>query len=263
MKNLFLKTIPIILVLGIMLSGCSKNDPKQTNKTSPSSTTKAATAAVSSSPKSSASATATPVASVATSPAASSAIGETDGYKNLKASSDDSFLAGGLFFGTFSTAVEYKDVTITKDGKTYVVDDFKDNAKSSAKWTTEVGTWNAAGGLLTQSDITIQDCRYGLNDFFADNYTLEFKGKKTDGAEGFYVGFGLKDDGLFCRLVLGGWGNTRNVIESNGTLNEKSDFIIDTDVWYTIKLVVGIDSIDCYMNGELILSATEVVSFLT
>jgi len=256
MKRLFLKTIPVILVLGMVVSGCSKNaNPKESNKASPLSTTKATTTAVSSSPKASAAATTIPVAS----PAASSTLGETDGYKNLKASVNENLLAGGIFLGTFSTAVEYKDVTITKDGKTYVVDDFKDNAKSLAKWTTEVGTWNATGGVLTQSDITIQDCRYGLNDFFADNYTLEFKGKKTDGAEGFYVGFGLKEGGTFCRLVLGGWGNTRNVIESTLTLNEKSDFIIDTDIWYTIKLVVGIDSIDCYMNGELILSATEVV----
>lgn len=258
MKKLFLKTVPLMLALGIVLSGCAKStNPKDSNKASPTSTTKASTAAVSTQkPSASATATVTP----STSPSTTGTAGDIDGYKNFKASNDEDPVAGGLFVGTFSTAVEYKDITITRDGKTYAIDDFKDSAKSAVKWTEGLGTWSATGGLLTQTDTTVQDCRYVLNDFYADNYTLELKGKKTDGLEGFYIGLGMKDEAIFYRVVLGGWQNTKSVLDINAgaAFEERTDLLIDSDVWYNIKVVVGTDKIECYINGVLSLSANGI-----
>lgn len=264
MKNILKKAVPTILMMGILLSGCAKNsDVKTSGKASPTATVKPTTSSVSSSPKASASASASAATSASpasTSQTNNSNVDVSDGYKNLKPSNEDGALVGNIFIGTFSTAVEYKDITITRDGKKYLVDDFKDSAKSEKKWTQSAGTWEVANGVVTETETTIQDTRYVLNDFYSDNFTLELKGRKLDGLEGFYVGVGMKENNPFYRIVLGGWQNTKSVIDiyAGAAYDERTDFQIDPNIWYDIKIVVGTDKIECYLNGVLTLTANGI-----
>lgn len=164
-----------------------------------------------------------------------------------------SAIAGKVGLATWNTNVVYDDVKVTNaSGKEIFADDF---ASGAAKWTPETGTWAATDGTYVQSSAaTPAKSTAGSADW--SNYTLEVKARKTAGAEGFLVAFGVKDTGNYYWWNLGGWGNTRSAIQktTNGSSIEIANgpTTIETGRDYKIKVEVRGRTIRTYLDGQKI-----------
>ena len=132
-------------------------------------------------------------------------------------------IGGGVFLSTWSTSAAYDNVTVTSNdtGATLFSDEFADGTQ----WSPQTGTWAADGGRYVQSSTSVNDARSIINGAYAKdwtNYTLELDATKLAGAEGFLVGFGAKAANDFYWWNLGGWNNTRSVLQraNGGSANE-------------------------------------------
>ncbi|MBP1966739.1 LamG-like jellyroll fold domain-containing protein [Paenibacillus aceris] len=184
----------------------------------------------------------------------------TELTKRNQPSSD---VTGSIVLGSWSTAVDYDNVKVTSADHTELLNnDFTDSATLS-QWNNFKGTWAITGGLLKQTDASATDARLQLlQGQNWSNYTLELKARKVSGAEGFLVGFGNKDSNNYYWWNLGGFGNTKTVIEKavNGTkttISNTSTKTITANQWYDIKVVVEGNRIRCYLDGELIHDITD------
>lgn len=165
-------------------------------------------------------------------------------------------ITGGVVLGSWSTKVEYDNVKVTdnKTGKEIFADTFD---KDNSEWNKGTGNWQVKDGKLVIDEIK-DDCRIQTNSADWSNYTLEMTAKKNGGNEGFLVGFGAKDTANYYWLNIGGWGNTRTVIEKavdggKSTISEANAVYgaVKTGEEYKIKVVVDGDKISCYINDKL------------
>ncbi len=166
---------------------------------------------------------------------------------------------GAIGVGTWRTAAEYKDITVTNDGATLFQSDFTGGMEG---WRRRTGEWSTHDGALAQNSLD-EDVRATAGDRNWTNYTYELKARKTAGAEGFLILFHVQNpDDHYVWWNLGGWGNTRTVLEhaENGA---KSEFgpvatnTIETGRWYDIKVEVEGPKIRGYLDGELVTEATD------
>jgi alpha-L-arabinofuranosidase len=166
-------------------------------------------------------------------------------------------MTGAIGLGTWSTSVDYSDVTVMNGQGSTV---FSDNFTNTTNWAPGTGTWTAASNIYTQSSTSLTDCR-SIGVSISDSvYTYTLKARKTGGGEGFLIIFGYKDSNNFYWWNIGGWDNTKHVIERsvNGT---KSSLItatgsISSNVWYNVRIEVTKTNILCYLNDVLIHSLT-------
>ncbi|MCO1338832.1 hypothetical protein BJH93_08005 [Kocuria polaris] len=175
----------------------------------------------------------------------------------------DSDLSGGVFLSSWLTQAAYDDVTVTDNGTGDVL--FSDGFEDASQWEAAAGEWSVADGAYVQADATVEDARTLITDAYArdwENYTLELTARKDGGDEGFLVGFaaGAADD--FYWWNIGGWGNTRSVLERadgarQGEVAAGPDTTLETGRDYLVKVVVQGRSIELYLDGELHLSYTE------
>jgi alpha-L-arabinofuranosidase len=174
---------------------------------------------------------------------------------------------GSVVLGTWTTAAEYDDVKVTsKDGTILYSNDFS-NPASMSEWSANgKGSWSISDGMMKQtmsSSTSAEDARLMLQQGKEwTNYTLELKARKTSGTEGFLIGFGAKDSDNYYWWNLGGFANTRTIIEKavSGTKSTISNIdytLIDTNRWYDIKIVVDGSVIRCYLDGVLINEVNE------
>jgi hypothetical protein len=146
-------------------------------------------------------------------------------------------------------------VTSNADGATLFSDDFA----NGDQWNPAAGTWAVTDGQYVQSSATTTDARSIIDDAYAKdwtNYTLELDAKKLSGAEGFLIGFGAKGTNDFYWWNLGGWNNTRSVLQkaSGGSAVEVKSVeghSVATGETYRVKVVVAGNTISLYLNGEL------------
>lgn len=94
------------------------------------------------------------------------------------------------------------------------------------------------------------------------NYTVELDATKLAGAEGFLVGFAANAADNFYWWNLGGWNNTRSVLERasgsrQGEVAAAADTSLVTGQTYHLKIVVEGRTIELYADGELKLTYTE------
>ncbi|NLY43954.1 MAG: DUF1080 domain-containing protein [Clostridiaceae bacterium] len=165
-------------------------------------------------------------------------------------------IKGSICLGTWQTQVEYDDVkVVSKDGEVLFEDDFSGN---SSKWTTSNGTWQVQNGVFRQTSSST-DCRAYVNIDGSNwtDYTITLRARKTGGAEGMLIGFGVQDANNYYWWNLGGWSNTRTTIEKavNGTKTAMvpDDYeTIKTNEWYDIKIEVSGNRARCYLNGRLV-----------
>lgn len=123
-------------------------------------------------------------------------------------------LTGAVGLSTWSTSARYDDVKVTTpDGRTLFSDDFAD--KDDAGWSklSDAGSWSAADGSYVQSSTTANNTLVAGPALEATDYDVSLKATKLAGAEGFLVGFGVKGSADYLWWNLGGWGNTRSVVE--------------------------------------------------
>jgi alpha-L-arabinofuranosidase len=159
-------------------------------------------------------------------------------------------IAGSVGLATWNTQAVYDDVKVTAaDGTTLFADDFSAGAGA---WSPQSGTWAVQDGAYAQSS-GATDARSTAGSVDWSNYTLELTARKTGGAEGFLVMFGVKDTGNYYWWNLGGWGNTTSALEKStggakATIGTSGN-TIETGRTYHIKITVNGRAITTYLDG--------------
>ena len=156
---------------------------------------------------------------------------------------------GMVGVGTWNTAAEFKDMRVTApDGKVLLESDFSKDAKGWEQLGD--GQWSVRDGALRET-AEKEFVRAIAGDRNWTNYTFTLKARKLAGKEGFLVLFRIneKDDRTWWNI--GGWGNTQNAVESNGSLDGKPGEI-KTGQWYDIRVEVKDRTVKCYLNGQLV-----------
>ncbi|WP_082587351.1 alpha-L-arabinofuranosidase C-terminal domain-containing protein [Nocardioides sp. Soil774] len=166
-------------------------------------------------------------------------------------------ITGGVFLSTWATAANYDNVTVTSNdtGATLFSDAFAD----ASQWSPQAGTWGLSNGAYRQSSTSVTDARSiptGAYDKDWSNYTLELDATKTAGSEGFLVGFGATGANDFYWWNLGGWNNSRSVLQraTGGAASEVKALegrSVTTGRAYHLKIVVEGTHIELYLDGEL------------
>lgn len=169
-------------------------------------------------------------------------------------------LAGAAGVGTWSTQAEFKEFKVTgADGKLL----YESSFASAEGWDfSRQRSFAVRDGLLVQRG-NEEDTRASVGDRKWTDYTIEVKARKTGGEEGFLVQAHVDDSDNYVWFNIGGWGNTRTGIEimaegDKQTVGEPSDFKVETDRWYDLKLEVKGDEIRGYVDGKLLCSAKDI-----
>lgn len=177
---------------------------------------------------------------------------------------DPQDVKGGVFLSTWSTSAAYDNVRVKNNdtGETVFSDDFAD----ASKWAAQTGSWSVTGGRYVQSSTTTNDARSiitGAYDKDWSNYTLELDATKLSGAEGFLVGFGATGANNFYWWNIGGWGNSRSVLQraDGGSASEvvalEGDSVA-TGTTYHLKIEVDGTTIRLFQDGVLKLTYDQV-----
>jgi alpha-L-arabinofuranosidase len=164
-------------------------------------------------------------------------------------------ITGGIGLSTWATSATYDDVRVTTpDGTVLFSDDFSAGADN---WTplANRGTWSVVDGAYTQSDTAALDTLVRAADITVSDYDLSLTARKNAGAEGFLIGFGVKDAGNFYWWNLGGWNNTQGAVEkaTNGakeTLIAKPNRVA-TGTTYDITIKVRGDKVTLMLDGDV------------
>ncbi|MEI5676385.1 MULTISPECIES: alpha-L-arabinofuranosidase C-terminal domain-containing protein [unclassified Nocardioides] len=164
---------------------------------------------------------------------------------------------GGVFLSTWSTSAAYDNVTVKANGSGETL--FSDTFDNASQWAPGSGSWAVNGGRYVQSSTSVNDARsvpigaYGKD---WSNYTLELDATKLAGSEGFMVGFAAGGANDYYWWNLGGWNNTRSVLQrANGgaaaEVKALEDVGVTTGTTYRLKIVVSGTTISLYQDGEL------------
>jgi alpha-L-arabinofuranosidase len=122
-------------------------------------------------------------------------------------------ITGAVGLSTWATSARYDDVRVTTpSGEALFADDFSAGADAWSPFTGR-GAWSVVDGAYVQSDTAAQDTMVRGADITATDYDYSVEATKISGAEGFLVGFGLKQTGAFYWWNLGGWNNTQGAVE--------------------------------------------------
>jgi alpha-L-arabinofuranosidase len=165
---------------------------------------------------------------------------------------------GGIGVGTWNTRAEFKDLKVTHGGETLFQ---MDPANGLRDWRRSGGDWTVQDGVLIQN-AEAENIRATAGDRNWTDYTYELKARKTGGAEGFLVLFHVGGPGDYVWFNVGGWNNTRTVMEKaeNGAKSELGNTAtntVETGRWYDVKIEVEGRSIRCYLDGALVCRATD------
>jgi len=163
-------------------------------------------------------------------------------------------IAGRIGLSTWATSARYDNVKVTgNDGAALFSDDFSGTAGA---WTGNgTGTWSIKDGGYVQSSITAQNTMVTAGSPEWSNYTLSTKATKLAGSEGFLVSFGVKDTGNYFWWNLGGWNNSKSVVEKavNGAKTNvlEKNTVIQTGHEYDIRIEVTGRTAKLYLDNVL------------
>ncbi|MEE6274308.1 alpha-L-arabinofuranosidase C-terminal domain-containing protein [Georgenia sp. MJ206] len=172
-------------------------------------------------------------------------------------------ISGGVFLSTWRTSAAYDNLVVTADdGEVLLSEDFSAGA---ASWTPVRGTWAVVDGQYRQTATSIEDARSlpaGAYEQDWTNYTVELEATKLGGAEGFLVGFAANGGQDFYWWNLGGWNNTRSVLERangarQGEVAAGPDVALTTGQTYDVRVEVDGRDIRLYLDDVLHLEYTE------
>lgn len=158
-------------------------------------------------------------------------------------------IAGPIGLGTFSTAAEFKDVRVEKNGQIVKRFDFQ-NAQG---WRTEGGRWSVENGAYVQKNPEGEFWTY-FGEGYQD-YTFHAKARKLSGVEGFLVSVGNADGGR-VQFNIGGWGNTQHAVQANNAVIGRRRGKIESNRWYDIKVETAGRVVKAYLDGELVMTET-------
>jgi Alpha-L-arabinofuranosidase len=162
---------------------------------------------------------------------------------------------GAVGIGTYNTAAEFKDVSVTANGSALLNADF---SKGTDGWTTTQGRWEVKNGTYVQSDErTTSLALAGKLDW--QNYTISLKARKISGAEGFMVTVRHVDSENYIVWNIGGYGNKFHTLQrrlgQQPHLISQTEGSIESGRWYDVKVELNGARVDCYLDGRLVQSA--------
>jgi alpha-L-arabinofuranosidase len=165
---------------------------------------------------------------------------------------------GAVGVGTWITQAEYKEMRVTQGDR--VLYDGTQGIRQS-DWKAGAGTWEIQGGVLRQTSLR-EDCRNVVGSPTWGDYTFTLKARKISGREGFLIMFHVEDTGNYLWWNIGGWGNSRTVIEraTNGSKREignVSSATVEEGRWYDLRIEIQGRQIRCYIDGKLITTAED------
>lgn len=165
----------------------------------------------------------------------------------------------GVFLGTWDAQAEFDNVRLS-DGQTVVVDERFDS--DAPGWRASSGQWTVLNGTYRQSGSAQPAISRFSKCVTGANYTLTLRARKTGGTEGFLIGFKAKDDSTYYWWNLGGWGNTRDVVEKADGYGKRMvggdrSMSIESNRWYDIQVEVLGTRIKCYLDGKLMHDITD------
>jgi Alpha-L-arabinofuranosidase len=157
---------------------------------------------------------------------------------------------GSIGFGSWATQVEFKEIKVRQGNKITNL--------NASDFTGGKGEWKTTDGVLSQTSEqapTRSICKK-INE---NDYTLEFKARKTGGKEGFFVYFCLADQSKSgFAFNIAGWNNSATAVEriadgnNVGAAGERVNQTLETNKWYDVKIVVTPSGATLYMDGKLI-----------
>lgn len=154
----------------------------------------------------------------------------------------------GVTLAAWDTKVEYKDIVVEKADGTAVQRDASQDAAVFGKLATQSGE-----PIL----VNVPDCQ------ITGDYTVRFKARKLDGAEGFLIGFNATDEDNLFWFNRGGWGNKRNGVEQidegeKSTIPSKCAPFADVETgrWYAYEVQVRGKRATLLEDGRKIMSCS-------
>jgi len=162
-------------------------------------------------------------------------------------------IRGMVGVGTWATQAEFKDMEVTKNGKT--VWQFDGTKKG---WKTTHGKWDVVEGALRQTGGE-NDVRAIIGDKSWSDYTFTLKARKLSGKEGFLIIFGQQSNEKSW-WNIGGWGNTEDAIEGAGITTDHVPNHIETGRWYDIRIELKGPSIRCFLDSKQIFATQRMTT---
>ena len=167
---------------------------------------------------------------------------------------------GGVGVGTWKTQAEFKDAKVTRGTDTLFASDF---TKPTTEWKFNQSDWKTVDGVLTYTGNRENSLALVTQNGAADwtDYTFTVKARKTGGAEGFLIPFHVQGAGDLIWWNIGGWNNTRSALQrmspDGGNEFGNTETTVEIGRWYDIKVEVSGRTIRCYLDGNLITTATD------
>ncbi|WP_024286853.1 alpha-L-arabinofuranosidase C-terminal domain-containing protein [Cellulomonas sp. KRMCY2] len=174
-------------------------------------------------------------------------------------------ISGGVFLSTWSTSAAYDNLTVTSNATGEVL--FADSFDDAGQWSPQQGSWAVADGQYVQSSTSVTDARSIVADAYTrgwTDYTLELDARKVAGSEGFLIGFGATAPNSFYWWNLGGWNNTRSVLQkadnsSAGEVAAIEGHTIETGRTYRVTVEVSGRTVRLSLDGVLQMEYTDPV----
>ena len=164
---------------------------------------------------------------------------------------------GAVGLATWATAVEYRDIKVTRDGQTlFDSADLKGLDGMRRTGHPDVAPkWELRDGVISQTETRTNDGRLVFGDPAWTDYTMTLRARKTAGDEGFLVMFDCADDGNYTWWNLGGWANRQHGIEQAQGGREIVAQVpgsIETGKWYDIRVETKGQNVKLYLDGKLV-----------
>jgi alpha-L-arabinofuranosidase len=161
--------------------------------------------------------------------------------------------------GSYGTRVEYTDLVVTgPDGRKLSADNL---LKDAGQWKFTHGRWSVEDGVVRPQGSSQQTWAL-TGEATWTNYTVTLRARKLSGDEGFIVLWHAADGDNYRWWNLGGWANTvsRCEFSENGgrePYGPSAPFTVETGRWYDLKLEVNGHTARGYVDGKLVMEATD------
>jgi alpha-L-arabinofuranosidase len=166
--------------------------------------------------------------------------------------------SGRIGVGTWGTTAQFADMKVTDGDQVLFQADLSNGMQG---WRRGAGAWDVEDGALTQTSAD-EACRITAGAASWGDYTYSLRARKVSGREGFLVLFHSRGRDNYIWWNIGGWGNTRTILERTVDGNKEefgpaSDVSVEPNRWYDIRIELKGRDIKCYLDGKLITEATD------
>jgi len=183
-------------------------------------------------------------------------LGITVEQQPAKKAEAEARMSGSVGFATWGTEADFDDLSVEVDGKTVYANDFSE-AASIEDWTSNGnGEWTVEDGVLRQTKHQ-SDSRLWLEGKDWSKYTMRFRARKREGAEGFMGMVHVNNAMDWAWANFAGWGNTQHAFErADGgakMVGARHEGSVEADRWYDVELEVDSSKVVAKLDDETLL----------